>query len=55
LDSKNANAVLKLLNTLKAEQNMTIVIATHSKEIADLADRILIMGNGKIVSDTKNN
>jgi lipoprotein-releasing system ATP-binding protein len=51
LDSKNADAVLKLLDDLRTKYGMTILIATHSKDVADTADRILIMGNGKIVDD----
>ena len=49
LDSKNADAVLKLLNKLKTERNVTIVIATHSNEIAGMCDRKLMMGDGKII------
>jgi len=55
LDSKNATAVLKLLNNLKTQKGMTIVIATHSKDVAAMADRILIMGNGKIADDSNSN
>ncbi len=55
LDSKNAKSVLQLLEKLKEEQDVTIVIATHSKEVANKADRILIMGDGKIISDSKPN
>lgn len=51
LDSKNADAVLALLNDLKTKQDITIVIATHSRDIADMADRILIMGDGKITDE----
>ncbi len=55
LDSKNADSVLLLLERLRVEKNITIVIATHSKEVAAKADRILLMGDGKILSDTKSN
>ena len=53
LDSKNASAVLNLLNNLKFNHNITVVLATHSNEVAALADRILIMGDGKIVDEIK--
>ena len=51
LDSKNADAVLALLHDLKTKQDITIVIATHSRDIAEMADRILIMGDGKITDE----
>jgi lipoprotein-releasing system ATP-binding protein len=51
LDSKNAESVMKLIDQLRKEQGMSLVIATHSNEIASMADRVLIMGDGRIVKD----
>lgn len=53
LDSKNADSILKLIMTLIREYNITFVIATHSKDVAQMADRILIMGDGQIASDRR--
>ena len=51
LDSRNANSVMQLINNLRKETGVSLVIATHSNEIASMADRVLMMGDGKIVSD----
>ena len=53
LDEKNANSVLDLIKELKKEFNLTFLIATHSQEVAASADRILTMGEGRILSDKK--
>jgi len=53
LDSSNAKSVLKLLDLLKRESNITFVIATHSKEVSALADRLVIMGDGKVIDDSR--
>ncbi|MGC8770387.1 MAG: ABC transporter ATP-binding protein [Brevinematia bacterium] len=43
LDRKNAENVEKILWDLKKEFNITLVVATHSKEIASMCDRIIEM------------
>jgi len=53
LDKSNANAVLELLLDLKKKYSKTFVIATHSEEVAKVAERILRMSDGKIVEDFK--
>jgi ABC-type lipoprotein export system ATPase subunit len=51
LDSKNAHAVLELIIRLQQEQGRTMVMVTHDPTIAQRADRILQMMDGRIVSD----
>jgi len=53
LDEKNASSVLELIKELKSEFNLTFLIATHSLDVAASADRILTMGEGRIISDKK--
>lgn len=48
LDSQNAKKILDLLQELKQEMKLTLVIATHSNEIAYNAERILYMKDGLI-------
>ena len=49
LDSKNANELHKLLRKLNKEISQTIVVITHNKELAELADRTLEIKDGKII------
>ena len=48
LDDASGKAVLKLIEEIHNE-GKTIVFVTHTKEIAQMADRIITMKNGKIV------
>ena len=49
LDSKTSADVLGLLKTTSQEFHQTIVMITHNNEIAQLADRIIRIEDGKIV------
>ncbi len=53
LDSTNTNSVLNLIENLRNQFDLSIIVATHSNDVANIADRILIMGDGKII-DEKN-
>jgi len=48
LDSTNAHAILGLLRELFTEHRTTLVLATHSGEIAATADRTLRLADGRI-------
>lgn len=49
LDSKTAEEVLKLLREINREYFTTIVMVTHSNEVADYAEKIVRMDSGGIV------
>lgn len=49
LDSKTSQDVLSLLKVSSKRFNQTMVIITHDEEVAQLADRILRLEDGKIV------
>ncbi|HEX5410912.1 MAG TPA: ABC transporter ATP-binding protein [Terriglobia bacterium] len=51
LDSRNAEAVLKLLLRLKSDLGLTIVMVTHNPEVALCADRIIQMKDGSVERD----
>ena len=54
LDDASGKAVLQLLEEIHNE-GQTIVLVTHTKEIAGRANRIVTMRNGKVVSEEINN
>ena len=49
LDSKTSMGVLGLMKTSSHEFKQTLVMITHDNEIAQLADRIIHIEDGKIV------
>jgi putative ABC transport system ATP-binding protein len=51
LDSDNAAAVMDLLTSFQKDRNLAMVVVTHSDEIADRADRVVRMKDGKVVAD----
>lgn len=54
LDSETGKTVLKCLERLVREYSKTMIIVTHNAEIAKIADRVIRMKNGKIISDETN-
>ena len=51
LDSKNGRAILDLLLEFRQERRTTLVLVTHNREIADMADRIVHLKDGRINGD----
>jgi putative ABC transport system ATP-binding protein len=49
LDSVNQGEVLKLLDRVRRERGLTLVIVTHSHEVADACDRVVRMRDGRII------
>ncbi|GBF75914.1 ABC transporter ATP-binding protein [Paenibacillus sp. 598K] len=49
LDSRTGQEVIGLLKVTSKQFNQTMVMITHSEEIAQLADRIIHIGDGKVV------
>ncbi|MBC7863117.1 MAG: ABC transporter ATP-binding protein [Bacteroidia bacterium] len=52
LDSANAKELHNLFFTLRTTFKQTFVIVTHNEELANLADRKLVMKDGLIVNET---
>jgi putative ABC transport system ATP-binding protein len=50
LDTKNSEAVLEMLQRSNREFKQTVLMITHNPEAASIADRILHMRDGEIVS-----
>ena len=53
LDDASGKEVLKLIEEIHNE-GKTVVFVTHTREIAQMANRIITMKNGKVVSDVIN-
>jgi putative ABC transport system ATP-binding protein len=49
LDSDNAGAVLDLLAAFQRDRGLSMVVVTHSPEVADRADRVVRMRDGRVV------
>jgi len=48
LDAATGERILELLLTLHRQAETTMVMVTHSREVAARADRILMLDNGRI-------
>ena len=53
LDSENSDAILQLLLVLRREQGATLVLVTHSPEIAAMADRTITLRDGRIIAEKR--
>ncbi|MDI7185754.1 ABC transporter ATP-binding protein [Leptospira santarosai] len=51
LDKKNGERVMDLLAELNQKTSSTLIVVTHDRSVADLADRILEMSDGRIVRE----
>jgi putative ABC transport system ATP-binding protein len=51
LDEKSGHRVFELFKQFSTENKTTVLIVTHDKRILDMADRIVNMVDGKIISD----
>lgn len=51
LDTKTGDEVMALLKTSAKKYGQTLVVITHNEEIAQMADRTIMLADGRIVSD----
>ena len=49
LDTKSSDEIIQLLKKANKEYKQTIIMITHNLEIAELADRIIQLEDGKII------
>lgn len=54
LDSKNSAEIMELLRRSNHELKQTTLIITHDEKIAEQCDRIIVLSDGKIISDEGN-
>ena len=53
LDSQNSKRILNLMVNLHRDKKATIVLVTHEPDVAQKADRIVVMDDGKIIKDSR--
>lgn len=51
LDSENSKEIISLLRQFNKEYNQTVIIITHDEKIANSADRVITIEDGKITGD----
>lgn len=54
LDGKSGREVLSLLKYAGKELGVTLILVTHDLHVAEQAERVITIEDGRIVSDTKN-
>lgn len=51
MDKKNGETVMNLLAELNQKTSSTLIVVTHDRSVAELADRILEMSDGRIIKE----
>ena len=54
LDSQTGRLVLSAIETVSRQLGTTTAIITHNAVVADMADRVLTLGDGRVVSERRN-
>ena len=54
LDTKTTREIMELFLNFSRKQNITIVLVTHDRSLANYADRIVTIVDGAVVGDTPN-
>jgi putative ABC transport system ATP-binding protein len=52
LDTTTGHSIMDVLLARRADTGATLVMITHDRELANLCDRVVTLGDGLIVSDT---
>ena len=53
LDSGNSEKVIKLMKDMARKYHQTMAVITHNERIANMADRIIRIEDGMIISEGK--
>ena len=52
LDSETGRIIMDIFHDLNKKQGKTVILITHSMEVAQQTDRIITLSDGRIISDT---
>jgi predicted ABC-type transport system involved in lysophospholipase L1 biosynthesis ATPase subunit len=52
LDTKSGEMVIDLLGSLHRDLKITLVLVTHDQWVAERADRVLRLADGRLIGDT---
>jgi putative ABC transport system ATP-binding protein len=53
LDHRNTGMVMELLRELRAEEQFTVMLVTHNREVAAWGDRIIFLDDGVLVREER--
>ena len=53
LDTKTSHEIMDIIRKLNREQRVTVILVTHESDIGAYADRMIVMRDGRIVSDER--
>ncbi len=53
LDSHTGEAILNLFDRLHRERGLTLIVVTHSDEVAERAERVIRISDGRVVEDRR--
>jgi putative ABC transport system ATP-binding protein len=51
LDTKTGAEIMDILTSLNHKQGLTVIIVTHEPDVAAYANRVLMLRDGKLISD----
>lgn len=54
LDSKNGRHIFELMTELHRQRGITLVLVTHDQGLASMAERQIVLQDGRVVSDAVN-
>ena len=53
LDTRTSHEIMDIIRKLNREQGVTVILVTHEADIGAYADRMIVMRDGKVVSDER--
>ena len=53
LDTRTSHEIMEIIRGLNRAQGVTVIVVTHEPDIAAYADRVIVMRDGRILSDER--